>query len=121
MTSCSMSLLAFGVVIMVLMISSCPANGLTCDDTARILTPCQDFLVGSGPPTPSTGCCGAMRNLVSRATSTQVRRDLCGCMKQIILGFHVDVGKLQFIVPQYCKVKIPVPLDPNADCSKVPF
>ncbi|KAL6213200.1 hypothetical protein ACLB2K_012647 [Fragaria x ananassa] len=72
MTSCSMSLLAFGVVIMVLMISSCPANGLTCDDTARILTPCQDFLVGSGPPTPSAGCCGAMRNLVSRATSTQV-------------------------------------------------
>ncbi|XP_062020044.1 non-specific lipid-transfer protein-like [Rosa rugosa] len=117
MTSC-WSLLAFGIVIMVLMISPYPANGLTCDETAGILNPCQDFSVGNGPPTPSASCCGAVKELVSKVRSRQVRRDLCECMKQIILAFHIDVGKLQYIIPQYCKVTIPVPLDPNADCSK---
>ncbi|CAL2251187.1 unnamed protein product [Prunus armeniaca] len=113
------SLIVFGLVIMVLN-NACPANGVTCQEALMTLMPCETYLVGSGPGTPAVPCCAGVQTLVSEATSTEIRRSLCECLKKAAAGMKIDPGRLKAI-PDYCKVSIPVPLDPTVDCSKVPL
>ncbi|CAB4308396.1 unnamed protein product [Prunus armeniaca] len=82
------SLIVFGLVVMVLN-NACPANGITCQEALMTLMPCEPYLGGS----------------------------LCECLKTAAAGMKIDPARLKAI-PDYCKVSIPVPLDPSVDCSK---
>ncbi|KAL6284021.1 hypothetical protein ACE6H2_014950 [Prunus campanulata] len=95
------SLIVFGLVVMVLN-NACPANGITCQEALMTLMPCEPYLVGSGPGSPAVPCCAGVQTLVSEATSTEIRRNLCECLKTAAAGMKIDPARLNAI-PEYCK------------------
>ncbi|WCJ20443.1 hypothetical protein M5689_002672 [Euphorbia peplus] len=69
-------------------------------------------------PMPSPECCLGAEKVKEVATTTQIRRDLCSCFKQAVVSFGIIPDKTKQI-PDLCHVQVPVPIDPNVDCSKV--
>ncbi|XP_024156214.1 non-specific lipid-transfer protein 1 [Rosa chinensis] len=109
------SLLAFSMAIFAIILT---ANGdITFQAALLDLLPCEPFLVSSGPTTPIVPYCSAVQNLNAQATTTKTRRNLCECFKKAAAGIAIDPTKLKQL-PQFCKVSLPVTLDPSIDCSK---
>ena len=108
--------LAFGLMILVLNASASPSNDITCQAAITDLMPCQPFLVGSGPATPSFTCCEGAQNILNQATTTATRRALCECFKNAAKAFGINPDRSKKL-PQLCKINVPVPLDPNVDCQ----
>lgn len=110
------SMIVIGLVVMVLN-HACPAYGVTCPEALLTLMPCEPYLVGPGLGTPAVPCCTGIKNLVSLATTTEIRRNLCECFKRAVARFQINPDRLKQL-PQFCKVSLLVPLDPKMDCSK---
>ena len=108
--------LAFGLMILVLNASASPSNDITCQAAVTDLMPCQPFLVGFGPATPSFTCCEGAQNILNQATTTATRRALCDCFKNAAKAFGINPDRA-IQLPQLCKINVPVPLDPNVDCQ----
>lgn len=106
-----------GLVIMAIVLNACPAIG-GCEEALLELLPCASFVLGPGTGDPGTMCCAGIKLVVSGADTTEKRRSLCQCLKDKAVGsgVKVDPAKLKHI-PDACGVKIPIPLDPNVDCS----
>ncbi|KAF5728887.1 non-specific lipid-transfer protein-like [Tripterygium wilfordii] len=52
------------------------------------------------------------------AATKKMRQQLCTCFKNASKSFGVLPEKAKQ-VPQLCNVNVPVPIDPNIDCSKI--
>lgn len=111
------AVLAFGLMFLVLNASGRPSNDISCQDAVTALLPCQSFLVGSGPATPTAACCLGAQNVLKQATTIVVRKTLCECFKKAGTEMGVKPERAKQI-PNLCKIDVPVPIDPNVDCSK---
>jgi hypothetical protein len=114
-----LSLFAFALaVVMAIVLNACPANGdITCKDALLCVLPCEPFLASSGPPTPSFSCCAGVAKVAAQATTPAIRKGLCECLKTAATGIQIDPPKLEQL-PQFCKVSLPVTLDPHINCSQ---
>ncbi|GMN36433.1 hypothetical protein TIFTF001_006016 [Ficus carica] len=92
-------------------------NDISCQDAVPMLLPCQMFLKGSPPPTPSINCCLGVQKVFQQANTTEIRRNLCECFKKAAIEFGVDPARARQL-PELCKIDIPFPIDPNIDCTK---
>ncbi|PRQ28317.1 putative plant lipid transfer protein/Par allergen [Rosa chinensis] len=106
-----------GLVIMVVVLNACPAIG-GCDEALVELLPCATFVLGPGVGEPPSLCCAGLKHVVAGADTSEKRRSLCQCLKEkaVGAGVKVDPEKLKHVTDA-CGVKIPIPIDPNVDCS----
>ncbi|XP_059440656.1 non-specific lipid-transfer protein-like [Corylus avellana] len=109
---------AFGLMFLVLNASGSPSNDISCKDAITTLIPCQPFLVGSDPASPTAACCLGAQNVVKQATTPEARKALCECFKKSGKDMGVKPEKVKQI-PDLCKIDVPVPIDPDVDCSKI--
>ncbi|KAL0814364.1 hypothetical protein Bca101_070807 [Brassica carinata] len=64
---------------------------------------------------PTDACCNAIYSLNLQATTTQARRDLCQCFKDVITSSPY----IKLIdVPALCDIPLPVPFTPSVDCQR---
>ncbi|KAF5728886.1 hypothetical protein HS088_TW21G01040 [Tripterygium wilfordii] len=104
------SILVIGLVFLVV-----SANALDCNQAVLSLSPCLSFVIGFAP-TPAAQCCAAVANLNSQAITKELRQELCNCLKNAFKDYGSYVAKAKQI-PELCHISIPVPIDPNVDCS----
>ncbi|KAK4594279.1 hypothetical protein RGQ29_018102 [Quercus rubra] len=108
--------LAFGLmIILVLNSSASPSDGITCEEALTQLITCNPYFLGIGP-SPSPICCKGVQNVSQQANTTTIRRSLCECFETAAKAFQIIPERLKQL-PQLCKVKVPVPLDPTVDCN----
>ncbi|XP_059440681.1 non-specific lipid-transfer protein A-like [Corylus avellana] len=112
------AVLAFGLMFLVLNASGRPSNDISCMSALISLLPCQSFLVGSGPASPTAACCLGAQNVLNQATTPESRKVLCECFKKAGKDMGVKPEKAKQI-PDLCKIDVPVPIDPDVDCSKI--
>ncbi|XP_010054612.2 non-specific lipid-transfer protein AP10 [Eucalyptus grandis] len=96
-----------------------PIDDVSCSDALKTMMPCQPYLNGSEPK-PAGPCCLAVEKVKELANSTQGPQDLCECFKKAAPDLGVDPERAKAL-HGLCHVQLPVPIDPNIDCSKVPF
>ncbi|XP_041023150.1 non-specific lipid-transfer protein 1-like [Juglans microcarpa x Juglans regia] len=109
-----LSALTFGFVILIL--SACHSEAMTCPEALVILLPCKPFLEGALPDSPNFLCCLGVQKLTQEASTTETRRAVCQCLKNATLGFHINLDRAKQI-PQLCHINDPIPIDPNVDCN----
>uniref|UniRef100_A0A7N0T6N5 Non-specific lipid-transfer protein n=1 Tax=Kalanchoe fedtschenkoi TaxID=63787 RepID=A0A7N0T6N5_KALFE len=90
---------------------------ITCGTVARALGPCIPYLQGKGAV--ATACCGGVRSLLSAASTTPDRQQVCRCLKSAAgsvrgLNYRAAAG-----LPGACRVSIPYAISPKTDCTKV--
>ncbi|XP_068322073.1 non-specific lipid-transfer protein 1-like [Pyrus communis] len=94
-----------------------PANGdITCQQALMDLMPCKEYLTGSGPGTPPITCCSGVQTVYTAASTRECRRNLCECFKKAAAGMPINPDRLKQL-PDFCRVYLPVPLDPKIDCE----
>ncbi|KAG7963070.1 hypothetical protein I3843_09G099600 [Carya illinoinensis] len=109
-----LSALAFGFVILIL--SACHSEAMTCPEALMILLPCKPFVEGAGSDSPGLLCCLGVQKLTQEASTPETRRAVCQCVKNAAQEFHIDLGKAKQI-PQLCHINDPIPIDPEVDCN----
>ncbi|CAN1352762.1 Non-specific lipid-transfer protein 4 [Linum perenne] len=92
------------------------AQQVTCSNALLQLLPCLTYL-SKQTPSPSPQCCANVKQLNDQANTTPIRQQLCTCIKSAALAYHVDPPVAKAL-PGLCQVNVPVPIDPNVDCSK---
>ncbi|XP_057764882.1 non-specific lipid-transfer protein 1-like [Salvia miltiorrhiza] len=93
------------------------ANAVSCPQALAMLLPCKDYLVGQSP-TLTAPCCQAASQLNGMVHSKPELRDLCSYLKQAAASLHVIADRAKSL-PQNCHIQVPVPIDPNVDCSRI--
>ncbi|XP_040995051.1 non-specific lipid-transfer protein B-like [Juglans microcarpa x Juglans regia] len=109
---------AFGLMMMMLILSATTARADLCQDALKALLPCMPFLTGSDPPTPSANCCLGASEVLNKATTTEDRKALCVCFKNGAAQDGVKSDRAEQL-PDLCKIKVPVPIKPDVDCKKL--
>jgi hypothetical protein len=71
------------------------------------LSPCQPFLVSSGPALPTDACCQVAQTVLQQAT--EVPKSLCECFKNVAKGLGVNLRKLNNF-PLSARSGLPYPL-----------
>ncbi|GAV61226.1 LTP_2 domain-containing protein [Cephalotus follicularis] len=107
----------FGLVV-ILIVSANIVHAITCPEAITTLMPCLSFLVGYGPAAPAAACCQGVQAVKDKATTTQVRRDLCDCFKNAVKSFGIKTDRAKSL-PQLCRVSTPVPIDPSVQCGSI--
>ncbi|CAN0892615.1 Non-specific lipid-transfer protein 5 [Linum grandiflorum] len=90
---------------------------ITCPSTLLQLLPCLTYLTKQ-TPSPSPQCCSNVKTLNDEANTTPIRQQICTCIKSAAVAYHVDPTVAKGL-PDLCHVNVPVPIDPNVDCSKI--
>ncbi|KAB1221744.1 Non-specific lipid-transfer protein [Morella rubra] len=113
------AVLVFGLMVLVLNATAISPNDITCADAVKALLPCQSFLVGTGPVTapPSSDCCQGAQSVLKEANTPETLRALCVCFKDAAKKLGVNPDRAGSI-PKFCDMKVPVPIDPDVDCTK---
>ncbi|XP_050204984.1 non-specific lipid-transfer protein 1-like [Mercurialis annua] len=113
-----MKMVMWGLVLVMVMGNAIKSvHGITCSEVNQPLQPCLGFLTGS-ESSPSNSCCSGVAELNNEATTTEIRRQICGCFKQSAPAFGVDPNRAKQL-PGSCRVQSAVPIDPTADCTRV--
>jgi len=92
------------------------ANDITCIEAITLLLPCEPFLLGLGPTTPSLNCCTSIAVIFKETTTVELRRSICSCLKNAAFQAgikHDSAAKLS----QLCKTRFSFPIDPFVDCD----
>ncbi|KAL1560124.1 non-specific lipid-transfer protein 1-like [Salvia divinorum] len=92
------------------------ANAVSCPQAISMLLPCQDYLVKHSAKL-TVSCCQAANKLNDMVNSKVDLKDLCSCLKQAAASLHVIADRAKSL-PGQCHIQVPVPLDPNVDCSR---
>ncbi|RHN67653.1 putative plant lipid transfer protein/Par allergen [Medicago truncatula] len=93
-------------------------DDVSCPSALFSLLPCLPFLQGVGPATPTSYCCAGITDLNQKANTTQIRRDVCNCLKPAASRFGVNPDRLKQL-PTLCNITLNVPFDPSVDCNTV--
>ncbi|KAI4295975.1 hypothetical protein L6164_035968 [Bauhinia variegata] len=115
---CVISVMAMGLL--ATLSNAIEINEISCTQALVELLPCKDYLMGSGPDQPPVACCQNAQALYQQATSTQIRRDLCNCLKNAAAQMGVNVDRAKNLAPA-CGISLPFPIDPKIDCNTVPL
>ncbi|KAI3456488.1 hypothetical protein Pfo_013151 [Paulownia fortunei] len=102
--------------IVVLALISGPVDAFSCTEALTELLPCQAFLMGNGRITIS--CCQGVQALRQVAAAQTDQRAICRCLKQAALSANVNPMKVKALT-QFCKIYVPVPIDPNFNCNAI--
>ncbi|KAL1808095.1 hypothetical protein ACET3Z_025085 [Daucus carota] len=108
---------AAALMLMVLVIHHPAVEGITCGQVTSSVGQCLGYLKTGGKPV--AGCCNGVRGLNSLARTPGDRKQACTCLKTIagaVKGINYGYAAA---LPGKCGVKIPYPISPNTDCSKV--
>ncbi|CAN1352764.1 Non-specific lipid-transfer protein 4 (Fragment) [Linum perenne] len=105
------------LIMMGSMTSVTAQSTVTCPSALLQLLPCLTYLTKQQTPSPSPQCCANVKQLNDQANTTPIRQQLCTCIKSAALAYHVDPPVAKAL-PGLCQVNVPVPIDPNVDCSK---
>ncbi|XP_057513334.1 non-specific lipid-transfer protein 1-like [Actinidia eriantha] len=90
---------------------------ITCGMVKSKLAPCLAYLTNGGAvPTP---CCSGVKGLNSLASTKPDRQQACQCIKTAALQISGIKPGLASGLPSKCGVKIPYPISPSTDCTKV--
>ncbi|KAK7856235.1 non-specific lipid-transfer protein ap10 [Quercus suber] len=105
------------MIILVLNASASAADGITCEEALTKLAPCQPYFLGFPfIPTPGPTCCKGAATVSQQANTTTIRRSLCECFETAANASHIKTERLKQL-PHFCKIKVPVPLDPTVKCN----
>ncbi|KAK1321040.1 hypothetical protein QJS10_CPA03g00949 [Acorus calamus] len=90
---------------------------MTCGTVLSYLPTCIPYLrLGGTVPLP---CCTGVHDLNAAANTTADRQQACACLKQAASGVSPQGLKYASALPSKCGVKIPYPISPSTDCTKV--
>ncbi|XP_038688761.1 non-specific lipid-transfer protein-like [Tripterygium wilfordii] len=106
------SMLVIGLLFLVV-----SAKAFDCHQSVLSLIPCLPFVIGFAP-TPAAQCCVAVASLNSQANTKELRQELCNCFENSFKAYGSYAEKAKQI-PELCHVPVPVPIDPNVDCSTI--
>lgn len=106
--------MAFGLLVTTF--SASQIDDITCGEARSLLLPCLPYLEGSGPGEPPPACCEGATSVYQRANTTQVRREICVCLKNAAKDMPINQDRAKRL-PEQCKLNVPFPLDPNVNCS----
>ncbi|KAI3456491.1 hypothetical protein Pfo_013154, partial [Paulownia fortunei] len=101
--------------LLVLALAASHANAVPCSQAIMTLLPCKDYLVGQANSV-TVQCCQGANSLNNMVNTKPDLRSLCECLKQAAAGLRVIVDRAKAL-PQICTIRVPVPIDPNVDCS----
>ncbi|KAK1258218.1 Non-specific lipid-transfer protein 4 [Acorus gramineus] len=79
--------------------------------------PCAHYLTRQATAL-SADCCNGVRSLHSAASSTQVRRDMRECLRQVAVWYNNLRDEAAQELPGQCGVSIGIPISRNTDCSR---
>ncbi|RHN67657.1 putative plant lipid transfer protein/Par allergen [Medicago truncatula] len=91
-------------------------DDVSCPSALFSLLPCLPFWQGVGPATPTSYCCAGITDLNQKANTTQIRRDVCNCLKPAASRFGVNPDRSKQL-PTLCNITLNVPFDPTVDCN----
>ncbi|KAI3465918.1 hypothetical protein Pfo_022581, partial [Paulownia fortunei] len=95
------------------------AEAVSCSDIMPAVMQCASFAIGTVSQ-PSGGCCYELSRLTGIASTTDDRRQMCNCLKQVAPQYPgVKDSNLQAL-PQKCGVSFPFSNDTsNTNISKI--
>ncbi|PIA32472.1 hypothetical protein AQUCO_04500229v1 [Aquilegia coerulea] len=105
------------LVAWMLVVSASYAEAMKCDSVYSMLSPCLNYIRGTGGKVPFL-CCLGIKILKASAKSTPDRQTACRCLTQAAKGVNGLNIKLIESIPDKCRVHIPFTLSPYTDCSK---
>ncbi|PNT71056.1 non-specific lipid-transfer protein P5 [Brachypodium distachyon] len=114
---------ALQVVLVVVMLAVAMAPGgaraaLSCSTVYNTLMPCLGYVQSGG--TVPRACCTGIKRLVSGARSTQDRRTVCVCLKNVSSGAKGGPYLTRAAgLPARCGVPLPYKTGPNDSCSSI--
>ncbi|CAJ1969561.1 unnamed protein product [Sphenostylis stenocarpa] len=107
------------VVVLCLVVAGAhTAQGITCGDVDRDLTPCIGFLQKGG--VVPTGCCNGVKTILNSARTTADRRGVCNCLKTAagaVRGLNPNNAQA---LPGKCGVNIPYKISTSTNCARTP-
>ncbi|CAM0954998.1 unnamed protein product [Alopecurus aequalis] len=111
------ALLVVAALLAVVALAPRGANAaLSCSTVFNTLRPCAGY-VQSGGAVPQA-CCGGIKNLMSRASSTPDRRAVCTCLKTVAGVGEPYISRAAGL-PGRCGVQLPYRISPNVDCNSI--
>jgi hypothetical protein len=112
----SLSMIVMVLGMLVTTMDASQIDDVSCSEALLSLLPCLPFLQGTGPATPTSFCCAGANTLNQKANTTQIRRNICNCLKPAAsrFGVHSDRSKQ---LPQLCNISLSVSFDPSTDCN----
>ncbi|KAK6917812.1 Bifunctional inhibitor/plant lipid transfer protein/seed storage helical domain [Dillenia turbinata] len=92
-------------------------DAISCSDAVAALVPCESFLLGQGPAKASNSCCSSAQALNKKADTTETRRSLCECFKQISPSVGVSPDRAA-LLPKLCQLNVDLNISPDVNCNK---
>ena len=90
---------------------------MTCNDVTDTLYPCAGYATTPGDDPPPAGCCGGLKDINDKATTTPERQSVCECLKTNVLRIPgVNPGTVAAL-PKKCDVPLPYQITADFDCS----
>ncbi|RZC72414.1 hypothetical protein C5167_035597 [Papaver somniferum] len=93
-----------------------PSQAFTCSDVDKSLVQCMPYLVGSAPQ-PVTACCDGVKQIKGMATTTDEKRQACGCVKDAANKYQNIKEDAASGLPTKCGVPLSYPISKNIDCN----
>ncbi|KAK4439373.1 hypothetical protein Salat_0272200 [Sesamum alatum] len=91
------------------------ANAVSCPQALALLNPCLAYLTGQASNV-TVPCCQGANALKDMVKTKPDLRSMCECLKQAAAAAHVITDRAKAL-PGLCHIQVPVPIDPNVDCS----
>ncbi|KAK4398918.1 hypothetical protein Sango_1367300 [Sesamum angolense] len=107
------------VCVMALLVSALAeshANEVSCPRAVALLTPCLAYLTGKASNV-TVPCCRGANTLKDMVKTKPDIKSTCECLKKAAAAAHVITDRAKAL-PGLCHIQIPVPIDPNVDCSR---
>ncbi|KAL2330614.1 hypothetical protein Fmac_018195 [Flemingia macrophylla] len=89
-------------------------EGVTCAEVIQNLTPCLNYLMQGGEPSPN--CCGGVRSTLGAAASTADKQTVCNCLKDAANRFAINDNYAQAL-PSLCNVNVPYKISRSTNCA----
>ncbi|KAL0398800.1 UNVERIFIED_CONTAM: putative non-specific lipid-transfer protein 3 [Sesamum radiatum] len=107
------------VCVMALLVSALAeshANEVSCPKAVALLNPCLAYLTGQAS-TVTVPCCQGVSTLKDMVKTKPDIKSTCECLKKAAAVVHVIADRAKAL-PGLCHIQIPVPIDPNVNCSR---
>ncbi|KAJ9188531.1 hypothetical protein P3X46_003882 [Hevea brasiliensis] len=93
-----------------------PGEAIDCGKVSSCLAPCIPFLTGRDA-SPSTGCCGGVKNLNALAQTTADRRAACDCIKTAAARYPNINADAASSLPKKCGIDFNIPISKSTNCQ----
>ncbi|RDX57636.1 hypothetical protein CR513_63107, partial [Mucuna pruriens] len=104
------------IVVMCMAMVGAPmmVQAVTCNDVMMNLAQCLTYLMQGGAP--SAGCCGGVRNILTAASTTADRQNVCNCLKTAANNYNINDNYAQAL-PGLCNVNVPYKISRSTNCA----